>query len=107
MRVFGTASAARPQRTSANRTALVLAFALSLPARIPLVSVLASLLTPQASIWAHLAEHVLPDVVLNTLKLVLGVGLAAGVLGTALAWLTSMFEFPGRRLFDWALLLPL
>jgi iron(III) transport system permease protein len=29
------------------------------------------------------------------------------VLGVSLAWLTAMCEFPGRRLFDWALMLPL
>ena len=28
-------------------------------------------------------------------------------LGTALAWLVTAYEFPGRRIFDWALLLPL
>ncbi len=36
-------------------------------------------------------------------------GVSAGVLsmGITTAWLTSMCEFPGRRFFSWALLLPL
>jgi len=29
------------------------------------------------------------------------------LLGTALAWLTTAYEFPGRRAFTWALMLPL
>ncbi len=31
----------------------------------------------------------------------------AGLLGTSLAWLTSVTEFPGRRFFTWALMLPI
>jgi iron(III) transport system permease protein len=107
MSVLGTASAAVAGRRSGERGALLIAFALSLPALVPLIVVFTSLLTPEASIWAHLAEYVLPRVLLNTLKLVLGVAIAAGILGTALAWLTSMCDFPGRGFFSWALLLPL
>lgn len=107
MSVLGTASAAVAGRNPSARGALLVAFALSLPALIPLIVVFTSLLTPEASIWTHLADHVLPRVLLNTLKLVLGVAVAAGILGTALAWLTSMCNFPGRSFFSWALLLPL
>lgn len=107
MSVVGTTSAAVAGRGSRQRGALFIALALSLPALIPLLVVFASLLTPEASIWTHLAEHVLPRVLSNTVKLVVGVAIAAGVLGTALAWLTSMCNFPGRSFFSWALLLPL
>ena len=56
---------------------------------------------------AHLAEFVLPELLLNTFWLVLGVGVGVAVLGVSLAWLVAMCEFPGRRVLDWALLLPL
>ncbi len=56
---------------------------------------------------AHLAEFVLPELVGNTVWLVLGVGLGVSALGVSLAWLVAMCDFPGRRLFNWALLLPL
>jgi iron(III) transport system permease protein len=36
-----------------------------------------------------------------------GVAVLSGVLGTGLAWLIAVHDFPGRRLFDWALVLPL
>lgn len=83
------------------------AFLVSLITLIPLLVVLYSLLSPEPAIWQHLRTYVLPDLLLNTLWLVLGVGLLTGFLGVSLAWLTAVCEFPGRRFFAWALMLPL
>ncbi|MET0987179.1 MAG: iron ABC transporter permease [Steroidobacteraceae bacterium] len=80
---------------------------LALPALVPLVSIVTALATPDQDVWQHLFEHVLPRVTVNTITLGLGVALLSAFLGTGLAWLTAMCEFPGRRFFDWALLLPL
>ena len=55
----------------------------------------------------HLLEHVVPGVLVNTLVLVVGVTLLAGLIGTTLAWLVSAYEFPLRSVFSWALLLPM
>ncbi|MDQ2070582.1 ABC transporter permease [Natronospira bacteriovora] len=85
----------------------VLAWLLALPVLLPLLVVSASLLTAETEIWAHLRAHVLPEVIVNTLWLVLGVAVGTALLGTALAWLVATCEFPGRRLFAWALLLPM
>ncbi|WP_043650310.1 ABC transporter permease [Chitinilyticum litopenaei] len=74
---------------------------------VPLLVVLASFLNPQPEIWAHLSEYVLPRVLLNTLWLVIGVSAGVLLLGVPLAWLTAVCEFPGRRFFGWALMLPL
>jgi iron(III) transport system permease protein len=57
--------------------------------------------------WRHLALYVLPDAVLDTALLLAGVGALAAVLGTGAAWLVTAYDFPGRRVLDWALLLPL
>ncbi|MBU0750821.1 MAG: iron ABC transporter permease [Gammaproteobacteria bacterium] len=57
--------------------------------------------------WSHLAATVLPEYVANSLWLCLGVALGVGTMGTTMAWLTAMHDFPGRRVFEWALLLPL
>jgi iron(III) transport system permease protein len=89
------------------RGGLVVAVLLSLPAMVPLFVVAHAALTPETQVWSHLVRYVLPDVLANTLRLVIGVAVVSGVLGTALAWLTALCEFPGRRFFDWALLLPL
>ncbi len=74
---------------------------------IPLAVVLGYFLYPQPEVWDHLRQYVLPRVLLNTGVLMAGV--AAGVLlvGVPLAWLTAVCEFPGRRFFSWALMLPL
>lgn len=58
-------------------------------------------------VWEHLAQTVLPEYAVNTLGLLLGVGTGVMVVGIATAWLTTMHEFPGRRAFEWALILPL
>lgn len=74
---------------------------------LPLAVVLASLLQPQTDIWAHLTAFVLPDLLLNTVWLLLGVGVGSLLLGVSLAWLTAIYDFPGRKHFGWALALPL
>ena len=57
--------------------------------------------------WSHLARTVLSEYILNSLWLCLGVGLGVALVGVATAWLTAMHDFPGRRFFEWALVLPL
>lgn len=60
-----------------------------------------------AELWSHLAVTILPKALLETLGLLVGVGLTAGLLGVALAWLVTAHDFPGRGILEWALLLPL
>jgi len=57
--------------------------------------------------WGHLLTTVLPDYVLNSVWLCLGVGLGVAALGTGAAWLVALNDFPGRRIAEWALLLPM
>ena len=57
--------------------------------------------------WAHLASTVLTEYVANTLVLCLGVGGGVILVGVSTAWLVTMHAFPGRRFFEWALVLPL
>ncbi len=73
----------------------------------PLFVIFSAWFQPESEIWRHLADTVLADLVINTLVLVSGVTLGVLVLGVGLAWLTALCEFPGRRFFDWALMLPL
>lgn len=73
----------------------------------PVIVVAAGLLAPAGDTWSHLAETVLPDYLLNTAVLVPAVGLLAAALGAGTAWLVETCSFPGRSLFEWALILPL
>jgi iron(III) transport system permease protein len=74
---------------------------------IPVLSVLANLALPSGGTWQHLVATVLPRYILNTCLLVLGVGLGVPIIGAGCAWLVTMCRFPGRNLFEWALILPL
>lgn len=85
----------------------VLVGAIALLISVPVLFVLSSLATPAGEIWQHLAQTVLLRYVLNSLGLMLGVGCGVVLLGVAGAWLVTMCQFPGRRVMEWALLLPL
>lgn len=74
---------------------------------VPVAVVLWSLWLPRPEVWPHLMDNVLPDVLRNTFWLVCSVGAGTLVLGVTLAWLTAACEFPGQRVFAWALFLPL
>lgn len=87
---------------------MLLALVLAGLVAMPVLSVLANLFAGGTSdTWSHLAATVLPEYIANTLWLSLGVGAGVTVVGVATAWLTTMHDFPGRRHFEWALVLPM
>lgn len=84
----------------------MLAFALALP----VLAVLGSWLQwhgDSAEMLLEMARTVLPDYALTTLALCLMVALGVTLLGMATAVLVTLFDFPGRGVFEWLLLLPL
>ena len=85
----------------------VAALVLSLIALAPLIAIAVIALGPSGDTWPHLIANVLPGAVRRTLGLMIGVGLITLVVGTGSAWLVTMYRFPGRRYFQWLLLLPL
>jgi iron(III) transport system permease protein len=89
------------------RTALTAA---CLMLSLPIFGVLVSWLWLDASalgVLRHQAETVLPAYAMQSALLAGGVALGVMVLGSACAAAVTLFDFPGRRLFEWALLLPL
>jgi iron(III) transport system permease protein len=87
---------------------LVTAVALALFISLPLISVVINIFQPDTQgVWSHLVQTVLGEYITNSLVLALGAGLGAGLLGTGTAWLVAMYRFPGHRVLQWALLLPL
>jgi iron(III) transport system permease protein len=84
-----------------------LAVALALLLAVPVIVVLLNVFVPSEGTWAHLAATVLPDYVMNSLGLILGVAYGVITIGITTAWLTTMCRFPGRRVLEWALLLPM
>ena len=95
-------------RASTYSPLLIIGIAVALLAGLPVASVGLNLFAGGTSeTWAHLSHTVLPEYIANSLWLCLGVGLGVGTVGVATAWLTAMHDFPGRRFFEWALVLPL
>jgi len=74
---------------------------------LPVAGVVWLALSPSDDIWRHLATTVLPRYIRTTLLLMTGVGVGTFVLGAGSAWLVTMCRFPGKRVFEWAMLLPL
>lgn len=83
------------------------ALAVAAVVALPLLGVASSLFSDQGELWRHLAETQLRDIVGNTIVLLVGVGLGTVVIGTGTAWLVTTCRFPGSRMLQWALLLPL
>ena len=81
---------------------------LALVVALPVLAVAVNLLSGGTiATWTHLVETVLPDYVANSVWLCLGVGIGVASIGTGAAWLVALNEFPGRRVAEWALLLPM
>ncbi|MGO1117895.1 ABC transporter permease [Rhodovibrionaceae bacterium A322] len=74
---------------------------------IPVVTIAAYVLVPASPLWGHLVDTVLWDYLSNTLLLVLMVGCGVLLLGVPTAWLVTLYRFPGHRLFEVLLILPL
>jgi iron(III) transport system permease protein len=77
---------------------------------LPVLAVFGSWLSWNATsgqILREMGATVLPDYALTSLILCVAVGLGAAAVGTAAAAAVTLFDFPGRRAFEWALLLPL
>jgi iron(III) transport system permease protein len=80
---------------------------------LPVLAVLASWLPVgdsgalAATMLQEMASTVLPDYVGTTLLLCFLVTVGVSLVGLFTAVAVTLFEFPGRRMFEWALLLPL
>ncbi|MCZ8129782.1 MAG: iron ABC transporter permease [Steroidobacteraceae bacterium] len=94
-------------RATAGRWPLAVAALVALPLVLVLGALAQGAFGGDAEVVSHLFRHVVPGVVVDTLVLVAGVALVAGLLGTGLAWLVSTYDFPLRGFYAWALLLPL
>lgn len=73
---------------------------------LPIAAVVVQAFNPRENIWPHLLDTVLWHYVSTSLLLLGGVALGTLAIGISTAWLVTHHDFPGRRLFTWALLLP-
>ncbi len=74
---------------------------------LPILAVIASVFGSTGDTWLHLARTALGFYVLNTSLLVAGVAVGVISIGVLSAWLVTAYRFPGQRVLEWALVLPL
>ena len=77
---------------------------------VPVLGVLGAWLAFDAAAWAvlvHQAQTVLAGYALQSLLLAASVAIGVALVGGGAAAAVALFEFPGRRVFEWALLLPM
>ena len=85
---------------------VLLAFVLSLPV-LALVGSWTQWNAESAQILREMAATVLPEYLWVTVQLAVMVGIGVVAMGVPAAVLVTVFDFPGRRAFEWLLLLPL
>jgi iron(III) transport system permease protein len=85
----------------------VLAWTAAAICLLPMFAVALSALTGGWEVTGRLAETVLPRYAGTTAILVLIVGLGTAIIGTSTAWLVTATRFPGHRILEVALALPL
>ncbi len=85
------------------RRALLLAGLIALLAALPILAIFFLSFTGSTSAW----PANLPRLIWTTVQLCVGAGSIALVIGTLMAWLVTLYRFPGRRFLKWMALLPL
>lgn len=74
---------------------------------IPILLIFISLLAGFNENFIHIYNVVLYEYSVNSLYLVLGVSVLVIIIGVISAWLVTNYEFFGKKIFTWALILPL
>jgi iron(III) transport system permease protein len=73
----------------------------------PILTLMAIATQSSGDLWPHLISYVLPHALNQTGLMLAGVTVIVVSVGTGAAWLVTAYDFPLRRVFEWALLLPL
>lgn len=73
---------------------------------LPIIAIAGSILLPSGDVWAHLLETTLGVYATESLLLSGGVVLCTAVIGGVSAVLCSLYQFPGKKWLEWAMVLP-
>ncbi len=74
---------------------------------VPVVFIFLNIFSESSEVWLHIQTYLLQDYVMNSLIIVIFVAAFTAIIGTSLAWIVSMYEFPGVNIFKWLLILPM
>ncbi len=96
-----------PVRRNRHPYVHLVAIGLSALVLLPILSLGFVALSGTGEDWPHLVANVLPGASRTTLLLLVLVAACTSIVGVLGAWLIVAFDFPLRRIFSWALVLPL
>lgn len=85
----------------------LLSFGIIVITIIPALNIVFGVAAAESENWLHVKQYLLQEYIVNTIILFIFSGLFASLLGVSLAYLITVFDFPFRRFFKWALILPL
>jgi iron(III) transport system permease protein len=97
----------RRHGAAGSRSWLLASGVIAALALLPVIALVVIAAGVSGETWAGLVANVIPRTGPVTAVLLVGVGVVVIAIGAGSAWLVTAYEFPGRRVFDWALLLPL
>lgn len=73
----------------------------------PILSIFLHVFDAPGPIWEYISKTLLSRYIYDTLVLLVGVCFFTFIIGTSLGWLVSAFEFPGRKILEWLVILPM
>lgn len=102
----------RQGQSGALHPLLIASLAIACLVGLPIVGVLSNLVSGAETgtdirTFSHLWETVLPEYIVNSVVIAVIVAVLTAVMGIGCAWLVAAFNFPGKKFFEWALILPL
>ena len=85
----------------------ILLFFIILIVVMPIFTVFIHLFFPSTSLWDHLADNLLLQYLSNTFIILFFVSIISSLIGISCAWLVAMYNFPGKNMFKWLLVIPI
>ena len=80
---------------------------ISLMIVLPNIDIIIHLFQKPNKTWYHIKEYLLKDYIVTSIIVVFFTVLLSIIIGVTLAWFISAYDFPFRKFFRWALILPL
>ena len=74
---------------------------------LPIITIFSYLFIPPDETWSHLIENLLTTYLTNTAFILFWVILFTAIIGVVTAWIITMYNFPGKNIFKWSLVLPI
>ncbi len=94
-------------KSRGHKRFIAFTFVVSLLIILPIISLVVLAFGGDGESFAHIVKNVLPRVGPTTVILLVEIGFLVALAGFIGAWLVSFYDFPGRSIFSWALMLPM